>query len=100
MLIGSDKNLPHSELTQAGQRPYIFRRKVIWKGEQRLSSLGHGLNGRSIDEQISGICRSRRNQSCRHGLGLLDAAEFIWHGIRISAGRFNEPGLCGWLPSR
>lgn len=57
-------------------------------------------NWRSIDEQISGICSSRGNQPCHHDLGLLDSTEFIWLGIGISAGRFNEPGLCGWIPTR
>lgn len=68
--------------------------------EQKLSSLGHNLNSRGIDEQISGICSSRSNQSCRHDFGLFDTAEFIRLGIRLSAGRFNEPGLRRWIPTR
>ncbi|MEM5346408.1 hypothetical protein, partial [Paraburkholderia azotifigens] len=97
-LIEIDKNLAFGADVRRRER-HILRDKVNLGGE-KLSSLGHGLNWRGIDEQISGICSSRSNQSCCHDLGMLDSAEFIWLSLRISAGRFNEPGLCGWIPTR
>ncbi|MBB4437421.1 hypothetical protein M2310_000651 [Rhizobium leguminosarum] len=80
--------------------PYIEGHGDLGRREQKLSSLGRSLNWRGIDEQISGICSSRSNQSCRHDFGLFDTAEFIWLGIRLSAGRFDEPGLRRWIPTR
>ena len=58
------------------------------------------MNRRSIDEQISGICSGRSNQSCLYHFRLLDGAEFIRLGVGISTGRFLESGLRRWLPTR
>ncbi|MCA2405727.1 hypothetical protein GYN07_34650 [Rhizobium leguminosarum bv. viciae 248] len=87
----------------------MLRLKMIWE-QMSSGKISPGIpkgrgshrveNWRSIDEQISGICSSRGNQPCCHDLGLLDTTEFIWLGIRISARRFNEPGLCGWISTR
>lgn len=89
---------------------YIFKRSVISEEmssgnapvipEGGLSLTERNGTGRPIHEQISKNVSSRSDCSGGHRLGLLDAAKFIWLGIRIPPWRFHEPGLCRRLPTR